>query len=224
MHPRKKNEKFWKSHRRGESRATPTASQTDLHGSVPGGDKSMSSFGSGSGWGGGGRRSLQYDSHQSSDISVPYGADTKEHGEKKSPFDWFQKKRQEHKDRADKKSRTKSPPGSTSDLMSPQGMMRPKDDLAVRGRSMDIPRPTASQDSSDVTPTGTSPNPLAMISPPLKPNVEPTAVPSPPNADVQPSAASASTTPNTPPGAAPATTKPGRNDDAHSHPSNYPLV
>ncbi|KAF2678611.1 RhoGAP-domain-containing protein [Lentithecium fluviatile CBS 122367] len=208
--------KFWKSHKRGESRATPTASQTDLHGSVPGGDKSMSSFGSSSGWGGGGRRSLQYDSHQSSDISVPYGADSKDHGEKKSPFDWFQKKRQEHKERADKKSRAKSPPGSTSDLM------RPKDDLAVRGRSMDVPRPTASQDSSDVTPTGTSPNPLAMTSPPPKPAVRAAAAPAPSNVEIQPSAASASS--NTQPAATPASTIPETNDNAPSHPSSNPLV
>jgi hypothetical protein len=209
--------KFWKSHKRGESKATPTASQTDLHGSVPGGDKSMSSFGSSSGWGGGGRRSLQYDSHQSSDISVPYGADGKEHGEKKSPFDWFQKKRQEHKDRSDKKNRTKSPPGSTSDLMSPPGMMRPKDDLAVRGRSMDVPRPTASQDSSDVTPTGTSPNPLAMTSPLPKVDVQPSTPAESSTAGSQPTAAIGSSSTNTPSAAVP-TSKSETNDDAPPQP------
>jgi hypothetical protein len=177
---REEKRKFWKTHKRSESKATPTASQTDLHGSVPGADKSMSSFGSSSGWGGGGRRSLQHDSHQGSDISVQYGVESKEQGEKKSRFDWFQKKRQEHKDRTDKKNRTKSPPGSTSDLMSPTGMSRPKDDLALRGRSMDVPRPapsqdrpTASQDSSDVTPTGTSPHPLAKTD--AQPTVSPEA-------------------------------------------------
>ena len=224
---------FWKSHKRGESRATPTASQTDLHGSVPGGDKSMSSFGSSSGWGGGGRRSLQYDSHQSSDISVPAGADSKEHGEKKSPFDWFQKKRQEHKDRSDKKSRTGSPPGSTSNLMSPHGMTRPKDDLAVRGRSMDVPRPTASQDSSDVTPTGSSPNPLAMTSPTSKGDAQSSAAPSSSTAGTQgaagaqdaagtqATAAPTSASTNTPPAVVPAASKPETSNNGPSPPPNH---
>jgi hypothetical protein len=222
--PKEEKHKFWKSHKRGESRATPTASQTDLHGSVPGGDKSMSSFGSSSGWGGGGRRSLQYDSHQSSDISVPYGADGKEHAEKKSHFDWFQKRRQEHKDRADKKIRAKSPPGSTSDLISPQGMMRPKDDLAVRGRSMDVPRPTASQDSSDVTPTGTSPNPLAMTSPSSESDVQPATAPAPYKTDTQPSVATTSTAANTPPATAPLTVQPDSKEDGQSLPTNQSPV
>ncbi|KAF2733609.1 RhoGAP-domain-containing protein [Polyplosphaeria fusca] len=150
---------FWKSHKRGESRATPTASQTDL-GSVPGAEKSMSSFGSSSGHG---RRSLQYDSHPGSEASMPYGNEAKEH-EKKSPFDWFQKKRQEHKD---KKERAKSPPGSTHDLVASNHLPRPQEALAVRGRSMDVPRTAASEGSkgsSDVTPTATSPQPLPMTS------------------------------------------------------------
>ncbi|KAJ4290614.1 GTPase activating protein (GAP) for Rho1p [Kalmusia sp. IMI 367209] len=205
--PKKEKQSFWKSHKRGESKATPTASQTDLHGSVPGGDKSMSSFGSSSGWAAGGRRSLQYDSHQSSDLSVPYG-EAKEASEKKSgPFGWFDRKRQEHKDRADKKNRAKSPPGSTSDLMAPHSMLRPKEDSAARGRSMDIPRNggsqeprmdipkniaeqeqrsdiprnNASQDSSDVTPTGPNPNPLTMASPPAQedPHTKPQPQPQP---------------------------------------------
>ncbi|EAT76586.2 hypothetical protein SNOG_16007 [Parastagonospora nodorum SN15] len=92
---------FWKGHKRGESRATPTASQTDLHGSVPGGDKSMSSFGSSSGWGASGsRRSLQYDSHQNSDLSTAYGSppDSDKPEKKGSAFDWFHKMRQDHKE------------------------------------------------------------------------------------------------------------------------------
>lgn len=171
--PKEEKKSFWRGgHRRGESKATPTASQTDLHGSVPGADKSMSSFGSGSGWGGG-RRSLQYDSHQGSDLSVPYGgADAKEHGEKKSRLDWFKGKMG-----ADKKARAKSPPGSTADLTSPQSLTKPKDDLAVRGRSMDIPRQTG-EGSSDVTPTGTSQNPLAT-SPPSNSVSQPAAAPAP---------------------------------------------
>lgn len=215
--------RFWKGHRRGESKATPTASQTDLHGSVPGGDKSMSSFGSSTGFGGG-RRSLQYDSHQSSEVSMPAGADGKEHSERKSPFEWFQKKRQEHKDRADKKYRAKSPPASTTDLISPPGTVRPRDDLAVRGRSMDVPRPTASQDSSDVTPTGTSPKPLVMASPPPKASVEGTAISAVPNSEIQPvtESAPASTNPQAATGTAAGQT--GGSDKPASHPSSQPLV
>ncbi|PVI02412.1 RhoGAP-domain-containing protein [Periconia macrospinosa] len=166
--PKEEKMSFWKSHRRGESKATPTASQTDLHGSIPNADKSMSSIGSSSG-GGGGRRSLQYDSHQSSDLSVAYG-DGKDHNERKSPFDWFNKKRQEHKERADKRQRAKSPPGSTNDLSQQHGLVTPRDDLAVRGRrSLDASRPTESQDSSDVTPTAVTPNPLKTTpSPPAQ--------------------------------------------------------
>ncbi|CAI6340865.1 unnamed protein product [Periconia digitata] len=165
--PREEKKSFWKSHKRAESKATPTASQTDLHGSIPNADKSMSSIGSSSGMGGG-RRSLQYDSHQSSDLSVAYG-DAKDHNERKNPFDWFNKKRQEHKERADKRQRAKSPPGSTSDLSQPHGLTRPRDDLAVRGRSIEVPRPTESQDSSDVTPTAVTPNPLKTTpSPPMQ--------------------------------------------------------
>lgn len=176
--PKEEKRSFWKAHKRGESKATPTASQTDLHGSVPGGDKSMSSFGSSSGWGGGGRRSLQYDSHQSSDLSVPYG-ESKDAAEKKKsgPLAWLDRKRQEHDERKDKKNRAKSPPGSSSELAAPYGLLSPKGEPASRGRSMDQgdirnPEPrtdtsshTASQDSSDVTPTGTSPNTLVGTPP-----------------------------------------------------------
>ncbi|KAL1606365.1 GTPase activating protein (GAP) for Rho1p [Paraconiothyrium brasiliense] len=181
--PKEEKEKrsFWK-HTRGGSKATPTASQQDLHGSVPGGDKSMSSFGSGSGWGGGGRRSLQYDSHQNSDLSVPYG-ESKEAAEKKKsgPLAWLDRKRQEHDERKDRKNRAKSPPGSSSELVTPFGLLSPKGESAPRGRSMDISsntgyqepttdinRNNASQDSSDVTPTGTSPNPLTGTPPALQ--------------------------------------------------------
>ncbi|KAF2269201.1 RhoGAP-domain-containing protein [Lojkania enalia] len=156
---------FWKSHKRGESKAVPTAASNDL-GSVPGAEKSMSSFGSSSGHG---RRSLQYDSHHASDVSIPpYGGEAREH-EKKGPFNWFREKRQEHKDR---RERAKSPPGSTSDLIS-QSLARPQEGsaLAARGRSMDMPRDTrksatseGSKGSSDVTPTATSPKALPLAS------------------------------------------------------------
>ncbi|KAF2025339.1 RhoGAP-domain-containing protein [Setomelanomma holmii] len=153
---------FWKAHKRGDSRATPTASQTDLHGSVPGGDKSMSSFGSSSGWGGqaGSRRSLQYDSHQNSDLSTAYGSppDHDKPEKKGGAFDWFHKMRQDHKERSDKRERAKSPPGSSSFLPTPSGLRAPQDSSTGRGRSMDIPRPTA-ETSQDVTPTGSSPQP-----------------------------------------------------------------
>lgn len=186
--PKEERKSFWKSHKRGESKATPTASQTDLHGSIPNADKSMSSIGSSSG-GREGRRSLQYDSHQSSDLSVAYG-EAKDHSERKSPFDWFNKKRQEHKERADKKQRAKSPPGSTSDLSHSQGLMRPRDDLAVRGRSIDVPRPTESQDSSDVTPTAVTPNPLQTTPKPLTQPEQQAVAPTSPPSNVAPVATS----------------------------------
>ncbi|KAF2825620.1 RhoGAP-domain-containing protein [Ophiobolus disseminans] len=158
---------FWKSHKRGDSRATPTASQTDLHGSVPGGDKSMSSFGSSSGWGGGSRRSLQYDSIQNNDLSTAYGSPPDhEKPEKKGGFgDWFSKMRIDHKDRSDRRERAKSPPGSSSYLPAPQNLRTPPQDVANgRGRSMDMSRPTA-EDSKEVTPTGSTSHPPAAPPP-----------------------------------------------------------
>lgn len=136
---------FWKAHKRGDSRATPTASQTDLHGSVPGADKSMSSFGSGSGAGAGSRRSLQYDSQRGPDVLTTYGSPPdQDRPEKKGGIsDWFHKMRQDHKERSDKKERAKSPPGSSNLLPAPQNLMSATDGHAGRGRSMDIPRSTA---------------------------------------------------------------------------------
>jgi hypothetical protein len=91
---------FWRGHKRGESKATPTASHTDISGSVPDAGKSMSSFGSSTGRGG--RRSLQYDSERG-DTSQLYGSpDSKE--EKKGGFGRFW-----HRDRDGKKQRAKSP-------------------------------------------------------------------------------------------------------------------
>jgi hypothetical protein len=140
----------------------------------------MSSFGSSSGWGGGGRRSLQYDSHQSSDLSVPYG-ESKEGAEKKKigPLAWLDRKRQEHDERKDKKNRAKSPPGSSSELATPYGLLSPKLEPTSRGRSMEMPSNMSNhelrsrQDSSDVTPTGTSPNPLTTTPPALQPAKQP---------------------------------------------------
>jgi hypothetical protein len=152
--PKEEKRSFWKAHKRGESRATPIASQTDLHGSVPGGDKSMSSFGSGSGWGGS-RRSLQYDSHQTPDLSTAYGSPPdSDKPEKKGAFDWFHKKRQDQKGRPDKRDRAKSPPGSSNYLPTPQGL-KPQENDGGRGRSMDIPRSTA-EASNESTPTGSA--------------------------------------------------------------------
>jgi hypothetical protein len=134
---------FWKAHKRGDSRATPTASQTDLHGSVPGGDKSMSSFGSSAGWAAGSRRSLQYDSHQNTDLSTAYGSppEQEKQEKKEGAFGWFQKLRSDHKERADKRERAKSPPGSSSHLPAPQTLRAPtQDSCNSRGRSMDVSR------------------------------------------------------------------------------------
>ncbi|KZM20972.1 GTPase activating protein (GAP) for Rho1p [Ascochyta rabiei] len=149
---------FWKGHKRGESRATPTASQTDLHGSVPGGDKSMSSFGSSSGWATGGRRSGQFDSQQTSDTSMVFGSppDGDRSSDKKGTFDWFHKMRHDHRERSDKRERAKSPPGSMSNMPLPQNLMKPREGLPMRDRSTDAPRSTG-EASNDLTPTGTSP-------------------------------------------------------------------
>ncbi|KAF2004240.1 RhoGAP-domain-containing protein, partial [Amniculicola lignicola CBS 123094] len=89
--PKEEKRSFWKSHKRGESRATPTTSQTDL-GSVPGAEKSMSSFGSSAGQG---RQSLQYDSNHGSEVFAHASAETKEHDKKKPFGNWFREKRQE---------------------------------------------------------------------------------------------------------------------------------
>jgi hypothetical protein len=163
--PKEEKRSFWKGHRRGESRATPTASQTDLHGSVPGADKSMSSFASSSGWTGGGRRSMQYESNQSSETSMLFGSSPPDHdkSDKKGAFDWFHKRRQDHKERLDRRERAKSPPGSSGHLP-PHSMIHPPEALAARGRAPDAPhsmddtQPKADK-SSDVTPTGMSPTP-----------------------------------------------------------------
>jgi hypothetical protein len=153
----KERRSFWKGHKRGESKATPTASQTDLHGSVPGGDKSMSSFGSSSGWATGGRRSGQFDSVQGSEATMVFGSppDGDRSSDKKGTFDWFHKMRHEHRERADKRERAKSPPGSMSNMPLPQNLMRPRDNLPIRDRSTDGPRST-SEGSHDSTPTGNS--------------------------------------------------------------------
>jgi hypothetical protein len=163
--PREERRSFWKGHKRGESKATPTASQTDLTGSVPGADKSMSSFASSSGWTGGGRRSMQYESNQSSETSMVFGSppDHEKH-DKKSTFDWFHKRRQDHKERLDKRERAKSPPGSSSHLPPPQNLMQPTETFTARGRSSDVPHSTddtqpKADKSSNVTPTGTGPSP-----------------------------------------------------------------
>lgn len=171
---REEKRSFWKSNKRNDNKATPTASQTDLHGNVPGADKSISSFGS-SGWGG--RQSFQHDSLQGSETSMPYNIpeEDEEHGNKKSRFGFF--KRHEQKDRSDRKARAQSPPGSTSEFKAPQALVRPGGVPAGRGRSMDIPRTATSERLSDVTPTGTSPNPLVTSTPtptPTPQNHDPT--------------------------------------------------
>ena len=166
---------FWKGHKRGESRATPTASQTDLHGSVPGGDKSMSSFGSSSGWATTGRRSGQFDSHQTSETSMVFGSppDGDRSSDKKGTFDWFHKMRQDHRERSDKRERAKSPPGSVSNLPLPQNLMKPRENLPVRDRSADASRSTG-EASSDVTPTGSSPAaPSASSAPEMRRQASP---------------------------------------------------
>ncbi|KAF1943789.1 RhoGAP-domain-containing protein [Clathrospora elynae] len=162
---REEKRSFWKGHKRGESKATPTASQTDLHGSVPGGDKSMSSFASSSSWGG--RQSMQYESNQSSETSMVFGSPP---SEKKGAFDWLHKRRQDQKERADRRDRAKSPPGSSSQLPRPLNLIQPPENLTVRGRLTDVPQSrdnTQSKEdkSSDVTPTRASPNPPAATSP-----------------------------------------------------------
>ncbi|CAA9959395.1 RhoGAP-domain-containing protein [Pyrenophora teres f. maculata] len=161
--PKEERRSFWKGHKRGESKATPTASQTDLHGSVPGADRSMSSFASSSGLTGGGRRSMQFD--QSSETPMIFGSPPDpDRLEKKGTFDWFHKRRHEHKDRADKKERAKSPPGSSGFLPPPQNMTQPTETLTVRGWPSDTQHPTddahsKGDKSNDITPTGTTSTP-----------------------------------------------------------------
>lgn len=177
----KEKRSFWKGHKRGESKATPTASQTDLHGSVPGGDKSMSSFGSSSGWAAGGRRSGQFESNQGSESSMVFGSPPEgdRSSDKKGTFDWFHKMRQEHRERADKRERAKSPPGSMSRMSPPQNLMRPREDLPIRDRSADAPRSTSTT-SNDAPSTGTS-------------HAASAASPTPPAANAQPQQSSEGT-------------------------------
>lgn len=148
--PKEEKKPFWK-HKRGESKATPTASQTDLTGSVPGAGASMSSFSSGSGWTG--RRSLQFDSNQAGESA--YTAESREQEKKGGPLSWFREKRQEIKDREAAKQRAKSPPpgGISESIARHQHLGAPQDNLPVRGRSMDIPRSIKDEGSKEVTPT-----------------------------------------------------------------------
>jgi len=163
---RRRSTKDFGSHRRGESKATPTASQTDL-GQMAIADKSMTSFSSGSGWG---RRSLQFDSQPGSDSSgFAAGGEGKEH-EKRGPLAWFSEKRRERKEREAEKQRAKSPPGLTSD--SSRNLAPSNEGMAPRGKSMDIPRRPTNEESSDVTPTGPSP-PLAATGTNVPPQSKP---------------------------------------------------
>jgi hypothetical protein len=126
----------------------------------------MSSFGSGSGWGGpGSRRSLQYDSHQNADLSTAYGSppDHEKPEKKGSAFDWFHKMRQDHRERSDKRERAKSPPGSSSYLASPQSLRAPQDSPNGRGRSMDVPRPNADGNNEAVAPGSGSPRAAVLM-------------------------------------------------------------
>ena len=178
----KEKRSFWKGHKRGESKATPTASQTDLHGSVPGGDKSMSSFGSSSGWATGGRRSGQFDSQQVPDASMVFGSppDSDRSLDKKGTFDWFHKMRQEHRERSDKRERAKSPPGSMSNMPLPQNLTKPRENLPFRDRSTDAPRSTG-ETSNNVThtrgnpavPTGSSVSETKQQASPVAANLQP---------------------------------------------------
>ncbi|KAH7552275.1 hypothetical protein BM1_09137 [Bipolaris maydis] len=164
--PKEEKRSFWKGHhRRGESKATPTASQTDLRGSVIGADKSMSSFASSSGWTGNGRRSGQYEHGHGSEGSMVVGSPPDhDKSEKKGAFDWFHKRRQDHRDRVDRRERAKSPPGSSNYGPLPQNLGQQSENIAGRGRPSDIPQATEepqpkADKSNDVTPTGPSPSP-----------------------------------------------------------------
>ncbi|KAH7113824.1 Rho-GTPase-activating protein 5 [Dendryphion nanum] len=170
--PKEERKSFWK-HKRGESKATPTASQTDLTGSVPGAGASASSFGSSSGWTG--RRSLQFDSHQAGEPAGLYATDSRE-PEKKGPLNWFREKRQEIKEREAAKQRAKSPPpGGVSDSIARhQHLGAPQDNLPVRGRSMDIPRSVKDENSNEVTPTSTG-SKAPVVPAPAQTNTDPAA-------------------------------------------------
>jgi len=163
---------FWKGHKRGESKATPTASSTDLHGSVAGGDRSMSSFASSSGNIAGDRRSMQYDSNLGPEASAVYGSPPDhDRADKNGAFGWFHKMRHNHQERSDRKERAKSPPGSFSRLPPPQSLMQPLNDSAFRGRptedaqSTDSARPK-SEKTFDAFATSSSLAPAAIPVPP----------------------------------------------------------
>jgi hypothetical protein len=136
----------------------------------------MSSFGSSSGWGGaaGSRRSLQYESHQNSDLSTAYGSppDHDKPDKKASPFDWFHKMRTDHKERSDKRERAKSPPGSSSLLAAPQNLRAPQDSPNGRERTMDTSRQNGESANGVASGSGAQPYaPVASTTSPAGPIV-----------------------------------------------------
>ncbi|KAF2276323.1 RhoGAP-domain-containing protein [Westerdykella ornata] len=151
--------RFWKGHRRGESKATPSTSQNDVSNSVPGADKSMSSFGSGSR---GNRRSLQFDTKETSEASlVQASPDSKEHEKKGGISNWFRHKR------------AKSPPGDVSEVGGAQPLIQPFGQEAPPrgGKSIEIPRPgpveTDNSHVPEVMTTAPSPDTSAILSAPV---------------------------------------------------------
>ena len=106
---------------------------------------------------------MQFD--QSSETPMIFGSPPDhDRSEKKGTFDWFHKRRHEHKERVDRKERTKSPPGSSSFLPPPHNMTQPSETLTVRGWPSDTQLSMNDAQrrgdmSNDITPTGTSPTP-----------------------------------------------------------------
>lgn len=153
-----KKEKRRRPHRHEVGKLTPTGSEPNF-GSIAGAEKSMTSIGSA----GRGRKSLQLDSTYGSETSnltlVPSEIGNGRESEKKGPINWFREKMHERKEREAEKQRAKSPPGSTADLTgSSHNLSRPMERLPARGKSMDVPRVTRTEEAVESTPGAAIPH------------------------------------------------------------------
>lgn len=148
----KKEKRRRRPHRHEVGKLTPTGSEPNF-GSIAGAEKSMTSIGSA----GRGRKSLQLDSTYGSETSnltlVPSEIGNGRESEKKGPINWFREKMHERKEREAEKQRAKSPPGSTVDLTgSSHNLSRPMERLPARGKSMDVPRVTRTEEAVESAP------------------------------------------------------------------------
>ncbi|XTI87510.1 RhoGAP-domain-containing protein [Cenococcum geophilum] len=154
----KKEKRRRRPHRHEVGKLTPTGSEPNF-GSIAGAEKSMTSIGSA----GRGRKSLQLDSTYGSETSnltlVPSEIGNGRESEKKGPINWFREKMHERKEREAEKQRAKSPPGSTVDLTgSSHNLSRPMERLPARGKSMDVPRVTRTEEAVESAPGAAIPH------------------------------------------------------------------